>query len=138
MLAALKRPAAVNVTPIPRASRRANFRDALRSVIGPNGERAIRTIAEIAEGRVWTPILEDGSGRVADPVVPTTRDRLEAARYLVDALAGKPVDQTQIPEAERAAADNAELIALSDEELFAKARKVIEGVVIRSQELPAT
>lgn len=118
-----------------KATRRGTFRDALRGAIGPDGERAWRVILDIAEGRPWVPTLEDGS--TADPVVPTTRDRLEAARYLTDSLFGKPIEQTQVPEAERAAQDNAELVRLSDEELFARARKIVEGTVIAEKVLPA-
>jgi hypothetical protein len=117
-----------------KVSRRGTFRDALRMALGPDGERAWRVILDIAEGRPWTPTLENGA--TAEPVVPSTRDRLEAATYLANALFGKPVEQTQVAAAEKAAQDNAELVRLSDDELFARARAIVEGTVVSVNGVP--
>lgn len=115
-----------------KVSRRGTFRDALRMAIGPDGERVWRVIVDIAEGKPWVSTLDDGSK--TDPIVPSTRDRLEAATYLANALFGKPVEQTQVAQAEKAAQDNLDLVRLSDEELFTRARAIVEGTVVKVTE----
>lgn len=98
----------------------ASWKDYLRELVGPNGERLLDGMLDIAEGRPWIPRLHNG--REGEPVVPTTADRLAAQQYLSNMLHGRPVDQTKVMKAEREASKNAEVIALSDEDL----RKEIE------------
>jgi hypothetical protein len=102
------------------------WRSALRQAVGSDGQRLWKVLLAIAEGEAWIPRLPDG--REGPPVTPTTRDRLQAAMYLGDALFGRAVDQTQVVAAEHAAQDNAALTALSDDELLLEAERILEGV----------
>lgn len=93
----------------------ASWKDYLREQTGPNGERLLDGMLDIAQGRPWIPRLLDG--REGEPVVPTTADVLAARTYLLNMMHGRPVDQTKVMKAEREASKNAEVIALSDEDL---------------------
>jgi hypothetical protein len=104
------------------------WRAALRQAVGSEGQRLWRTLLDIAEGRAWQPELPDG--RLGPPQTPSAADRVAAATYLANTLFGRPVDQTQIVEAERAANEHAALQALTDAELLEEARRVVEGSAI--------
>lgn len=99
------------------------WRSALRTAVGSDGQRLWKVLLAIAEGEAWIPRLADG--REGAPVTPTTADRFQAATYLANALFGRPVDQTQVVEAERAAQENAALMSLSDDELLLEARRIL-------------
>lgn len=99
-----------------------NWRQRLRGRIG---DRLDEILFELAEGRAWVPTLPDGS--ITDPVVPSSDVRLRAALALKEMLDGKAVPQTEIVKAEQEARDLDAVRALSDAELEAEARKILEG-----------
>ena len=105
------------------------WKDAHRGLVGTDGEVIWRGILSIAEGKAWVPQLPDG--REGPPQIPTAADRHAAYRYLADALFGRPTSQEKIAEAEKAAAENQDLHALTDDELEAKVRQALmEGSVL--------
>ena len=99
------------------------FRNALRELCGPNGERIWSGLFDIAEGKPWIPKLPDG--REGPPQIPSTADRRAAYEYLANALCGRPVDQAAINLAESAAEENASVRALSGPELEREARRIL-------------
>lgn len=109
------------------------FRSYLKRIAGDKGEGIWDAYLSIARGQAWIPTLPDG--REGPPQVPTTSDRLVALRQLEHALFGSAVGQDRVPEAEKAAAEAANLTAMTDEELYAKAREAFERV--KAQALPA-
>lgn len=111
------------------------WKTALRQAVGPEGQRLWRVFLDIAEGKAWQPELPDG--RLGPPQVPSSGDRVAAATYLSNALFGRPVDQTQIVQAEQVAEQSAALRALSDAELLEEAKRIVEGVaVVKGEEEP--
>jgi hypothetical protein len=111
-------------TPAERSKKRsALWKDALRAHVGDDGEVLWQGIIAIAHGQAWIPKLADG--REGPPQLPTTNDRFLAYKFLAEALFGKAPTQEKIMEAERAAASNQDLTALSDEELEAAVRKMV-------------
>jgi hypothetical protein len=111
-------------TPADRNKRRSVlWKDALRAHVGADGEVIWRGILAIAEGQAWVPKLADG--REGPPQLPTTNDRFSAYKFLAEALFGKAPTQEKIMEAERAASENQDLHALTDEELEGAVRKLI-------------
>ena len=119
-------------TPAERSKKRsAHWKDALRAHVGDDGEVLWKGLLSIAEGGAWVPVMPDG--REGPPQVPTTMDRFSAYKFLAEALFGKAPTQEKIIEAEKAAAENQELQALSDDELEARVRKAI---LTRGEDLP--
>lgn len=101
---------------------RGNWRQRLRAKIG---DRLEEILLELAEGRAWVPTLPDG--QITDPVVPSSDVRLRAALALKELMDGKAVPQTEIVKAEQEAQDLEAVRALSDAELEAEARKILES-----------
>lgn len=99
------------------------WRHALRQAVGPDGGLIWSTLLSIMQGQAWVPKLADG--REGPPQIPSTKDRIEAAQYVANALFGRPVDQSQIVEAEKAAQENAALSAMTDHDLLLEARRVL-------------
>lgn len=120
------------------ASKKTEFRDAIKRRVGEKGEKLWETLADIAEGKAWIPRLPDG--REGPPQVPTTADRRAAATELSHMLYGKPVSQIELASA-NGPDDRAALASLTFEELKARAEKVIEArgwrVLSPARELPA-
>jgi hypothetical protein len=109
-------------------TRKNTFRDAVRAYVGDDGGNLWRILYEIAQGRPWRATLEDGS--FSAPQIPSTADRLEAAKYLANTLFGRPVDQTKVMAAEKAAQDQADLSYLSTHELVSEAKKYIHDLAV--------
>ena len=100
------------------------WRSALKAIVGENGEKLWALLLAHAEGRPIIPTLPDG--RQGAPIVPTADTTLRATIELAHMLAGRPVNQAEIMQAEKASADMAEIQALSDQELEQRARAVLE------------
>lgn len=112
----------------PKALSRKTWREALRNQVGPAGERLWAIMLEIAEGQTWRPTYRDEGGIqvVGEPVTPTSADRLAAARELSHMLFGKPVPQTEASKAEDDARSLEAARSLTDAELEARVRKVLD------------
>jgi hypothetical protein len=87
-------------------------------MVGNNAERIWTNILRISDGNPHIPVLPDG--REGPPVIPTAGDALAASAFIITTLYGKPVPQTEIIAAEKAAAGVADLHMMSDEELKEK------------------
>lgn len=84
----------------PGEKRTSTFREALTTYAGENGVKMLAILSDIANGKAWTPI--DENGREGPPQVPSTADRSHAALNLLWLVSGKPVPQTKLVEAELA------------------------------------
>lgn len=106
---------------------RKTWREALRNHVGPGGEKLWAVMLDIAEGRAWTPVLasRDGIERLGEPVVPTTADRLSAAKELAHMMFGKPVPMTEVQQAEIEAQEMEAARSLTDAELQARVKRVL-------------
>lgn len=113
-----------------KPERTETWRQRLRTLVGKDGEALWNGVLDIAAGKAWVPTLPDG--REGPPQVPTTNDRLAAYQYVGNMLFGRPVDQTAIVEAERKAAENADLKLLSDEDLLELARNALKEKLVAS------
>lgn len=100
-----------------------NWKNAMRAMFGDHGQRAMEALAAIVDGNAWQPVMPDG--RLGPPVVPTATDRREASVFVLNALNGKPVSQTEIVAAEQAMGELEAIRALSDEELASRARRAL-------------
>ena len=93
---------------------------------GPAGERLWAIMLEIAEGKAWRPTwVENGIEHIGEPVIPSSADRLAAARELGHMLFGKPVPQTEASQAEADARELEAARALTDSELEARVRAAL-------------
>ena len=108
-----------------RGRTKAAFRSVLRQITN-DGLEQLATLRNIAAGEPWQVKLPDGS--VSDWFVPTTSERMEASRMLVEYLHGKAVSQTEVLQAEQVADDVEQYRALSDEELAKAAVPFLERV----------
>lgn len=106
----------------PQLTKIKNWRTRLRARIG---DRLEEIMYELAEGRAWIPTLPDGS--ISSPLVPSGDVRLRAAIALKEMLDGRAVPQTEVIKAEMEAQDMESIRALSDAELEAEARKILES-----------
>lgn len=105
---------------------RKTWREALRNVVGPGGERLWGIMLDVAEGRAWRPTWqENGVEHIGEPVVPTTADRLAATRELAHMLFGKPVAQTEASKAEADAQELEAARSLTDAELEARVKRAL-------------
>lgn len=102
-----------------------NFRSQLRQVTR-GGLDQLATLANIANGLPWRAELPDGS--TTDWMVPTTAERAEAARFLLEYQHGKAVPQTEVLKAEKEAEDLEQYRAMSDAELLKAATPFLERV----------
>ena len=103
------------------AKPRETARTAIRKLVGPAGEELWKTLYSISRGDAWVPVLPDG--REGPPQIPSSDDRLAAAKFLAEMFIGKAVPQTQVLEAEKAGQDLAELENLSDADLLLEAKE---------------
>lgn len=88
------------------------------------GDTLEEILMDLAQGRAWIPTLPDGS--VSAPVIPSSDVRLRAALALKEMVDGRAVPQTEIVKAEQESRDLEAVRALSDAELEAEARKILE------------
>lgn len=110
----------------PKAISRKTWREALRNSVGPAGERLWAVMLEIAEGRAWRPTwLDAGVEVVGEPVIPSSADRLAAAKELAHMLFGKPVPQTEASQAEADAREVEAARSLTDAELEQRVRRAL-------------
>jgi hypothetical protein len=108
----------------PKSKNRAQgFRAAIQRIAGDDGDKLIQLLMDHAEGKPLIPRLTDG--RIGPPIIPTAETALRATIELTHLLGGKPVGQDQILAAEKASRDLAEVQALSDDELEARARAIL-------------
>lgn len=99
------------------------WREDLSYRVGPNNTKLNKILLELAEGIPYQ--VELGDGVLSNPIVPTPDVRLRAAIYLDEKLNGKAVAQTEIRKAEEEERERASIRALSEDELYAEARKII-------------
>lgn len=102
-----------------------NFRSQLRHVTR-GGLDQLATLANIANGMPWRATLPDGS--TTDWMVPTTAERADAARFLLEYQHGKAVPQTEVLKAEKESEDLEQYRAMSDAELLKAATPFLERV----------
>lgn len=104
------------------------YREYLEELIGEGGCEAFETLDKIRRGVPFVPTLSlpDGRKMSGEPMVPTVAEQGAAARDLLAYLLGKPVSQTEALSLDRKQAEETAMLeALSDEELFRKAREVL-------------
>lgn len=100
-----------------------SFRSMLRQITD-DGLEQLATLRNIACGEPWQVSLPDGTK--SEWFVPTTSERMEASRMLVEYLHGKAVSQTEVLQAEKAADDLEQYKAMSDEALKEAAMPFLE------------
>lgn len=108
--------------------RGAKYQKLLAELVGPNGEKAFHKLFQVMQGNVFIPriFLPNGKEMQGEPQVPTQAEQIQAAREILHYQLGKPVNQVEALSLERKEAEeNAALAALSNEEVFAKAREVL-------------
>lgn len=110
-----------------------SWRKALRQLIGADGMPLWKNLLEIANGKAWVAVTADG--KMSEPQIPSTADRVAANVYLSNMGFGKPVDQTKVMAAERAANQLSEVTEMSTYELEVEAKKLLieTGVINPSQ-----
>lgn len=81
------------------------------------GEELVITLYDIAQGKAHVCTLPDG--RVSEPMIPTFEVRRAAAKDLLELFGGKAVPQTEIMKAEEQSEKQAQLDAMTPEELWA-------------------
>lgn len=108
---------------ITKKSERENWRSIMRKLTD-GGQMPMRVAVEMAEGRPFVAKLEDGT--MSEPVTPNASIRLVAAQWLHEQMYGKAVVQTEVTKAEAETRLQAQVQALSDEELQAKAFAALE------------
>lgn len=121
------------------------WRKELRRLIGPNGEKTLANLVRIADGQPMVPVIEEIDSRTGQvrrlegpPLIPSMSEALRANIELAHMMFGKPVAQTEVAQAEAAADDHAALAALSDDQLYAEAERVLRsGLAKLDARLPA-
>ena len=119
-----------------KKSERENWRSIMKKLTD-GGQMPMRVAVEMAEGRPFVATLEDGS--TSEPVLPNASIRLVAAQWLHEQMYGKAVTQTEIVKAEAETRLQAQVQALSDEELQAKVFAALErrGIMATNVGRPA-
>jgi hypothetical protein len=100
-----------------------SWREDLAYRVGPNNQKLNKILLELAEGIPYQ--VELGDGMLSAPIVPTPDVRLRAAMYLDEKLNGKAVAQTEIRKAEEEERERAAVRALTEDELYAEAQKIL-------------
>lgn len=108
----------------PELRKAKSWREDLSARLGKNNRKLHEILISLAEGIPYQVELADGL--MSSPIVPTPDVRLRAAMYLDEKLNGKAVAQTEIRKAEEEERERASIKALSEDELYAEAKKILE------------
>lgn len=103
-----------------------------------NGADLYMRLYDIAMGKAH--VVQMSDGLMLEPQVPTLEVQRAASKDLLEFLHGKAVAQTEVKEAEQQAQVMEQIQALSDEELFERARALmqegaVEAEVIKVEEV---
>ena len=118
-----------------KKAQKETFRQGLKRLTN-NGMDGLERLARISRGEILIPVGIDpltGDKLKGEPLVPSIESQRAAIMDIHQILHGKAVSETDVNEAEKQAETRASLEAMSEDDL----RRIIEGEVVSSKELPS-